>query len=67
LKLLVTSSAEEHLLSNKENDLLTLRKDLGYSPLFIASEKGRPDTLQFLSAVAQIFFVIDVEINRLLI
>ena len=48
LKLPVTSSAQEHFLSNKENDMLTLRNDLGYSPLLIAAEKGRPDTLQFL-------------------
>ena len=48
LNLPITSSAEEHFLTNKEKQLLTLRNDLGDSPLLIAAELGRPDTLQFL-------------------
>jgi len=47
LNLPITSSAEEHFLSNKEKELLALRDDHGDSPLLIAAEKGRPDTLQF--------------------
>jgi ankyrin repeat protein len=48
LNLPIISSAEEHFLSNKEKELLTLRNDLGDSPLLIAAEKGRHETLQFL-------------------
>jgi len=48
LNLPITSSAEERFLSNKEKELLVLRNDLGDSPLLIAAEKGKPDTLQFL-------------------
>jgi ankyrin repeat protein len=44
----ITSFAEEHFLSNKEKELLTLRNDRGDNPLLIAAEKGRPETLQFL-------------------
>ena len=48
LKLPVTISAEDLFLSNKENELLILRNDLGDIPLLTAAEKGGPDTLQFL-------------------
>jgi ankyrin repeat protein len=48
LNLPIISSAKEHFLSNKEQELLALRNDLGDSPLLIAAEKGRHETLQFL-------------------
>jgi ankyrin repeat protein len=48
LNLPITSSAEEHFLSNKEKELLTLDNDHYDNPLLIAAESGRPDTLQFL-------------------
>ena len=48
LDLPITSSAEELFLSNKKEELLGLRNDLGDSSLLIAAEKGRPETLQFL-------------------
>ena len=44
----VTSSAEEYFLSNKENDLLTLRNYLGDSLLLFAAKKGRQEPLKFL-------------------
>ena len=42
LNLPITSSAEEHFLSNKEQELLALRNGLGDNPLLIAAQKGRP-------------------------
>jgi len=48
LNLCINSSAKEHFLSNKEQELLALRNDLGDNLLLIAAGKGRPETLQFL-------------------
>jgi hypothetical protein len=48
LNLPITSSAEELFLIDSKRGLLALRDGHGDNPLLIATQKGRPETLQFL-------------------